>query len=302
MLATLSWGTASLGAWKWRFPDWTIPLAFWRCDSWSGAADLDHASNLATHSLTVSFFVVCVGWRPTVPLSFVFVCRLSVGQLTAGFHCLVLLRWGAWQSRVWRTSWLPLSCLRHRRFTERSRRPPWASVALSCHCCLLHLCTEHRPWHLVTGNWRNVDRCSILFYYFRGIVKCLLLCVSGVYLSSCKVHTLDQDWNRYVLAQITTHKTVFGAQTDLIIMWEASRHTGWQNTTTVWVPKFGKSVYSTFRLGPQRSKFMSENYPRRVEVPNHQHFPNFKSWIWLFSAKMFFSFWAISGSCFGTIT
>ena len=34
-----------------------------------------------------------------------------------------------------------------------------------------------------------------------------------------------------------------------------------------------------------------ENYPRRVEVPNPQQY---QSWIWLFLAKNFFSFWAIS--------
>ena len=51
---------------------------------------MDHASDLATHCLTV-FSTVCMGRRPTFPFSFVYVLMLSVSQLTAGLLCLMLL-------------------------------------------------------------------------------------------------------------------------------------------------------------------------------------------------------------------
>ena len=120
--------------WRQPFPDCINRLAFSRWDSWLGGASLDHASDLATHLLTV-FSTVCVGWRPTSPLSFVAVFMLSVLQLTAWSLCLVLLRWDVWPSRIWRNGWLLLSCRHHRRLTERSRIAPWASVAPSYHSC-----------------------------------------------------------------------------------------------------------------------------------------------------------------------
>ena len=76
---------AMFGFWcirKQLFPDCINRLAFSRWDSWLGKADLDHASDLTTHPLTV-FSTVCVGWRPTFYLSLLFVVVLSVGQLTA---------------------------------------------------------------------------------------------------------------------------------------------------------------------------------------------------------------------------
>ena len=41
------------------------------------------------HCLTV-FSTVCMAWRPTFPLSFVYVFMLSVSQLTAGLLCFVI--------------------------------------------------------------------------------------------------------------------------------------------------------------------------------------------------------------------
>ena len=102
--------------WRQLFPDCISRLAFSRCDSWLGEVSLDHASDLATHRLTL-FFTVSVGWRPIFHLSFVFVFMLSVSQLTAGLLCLLSLRWCVWPSRVWRTGWLLISCYRHRRIT-----------------------------------------------------------------------------------------------------------------------------------------------------------------------------------------
>ena len=44
-------------------------------------------------------------------------------------------------------------------------------------------------------------------------------------------------------------------------------------------------------LGGYKNGLKATDYPRRVEVPNPQQY---QSWIWLFLAKTFFSFWAIA--------
>ena len=114
------------------FPDCVNRLVFSRWDSWFGAAGLDHASDFATHLLTVCF-TVCVGWRSTFPLSPSFVVVLNVSQLTAASRFLVSLRWCVCPFRVLRTSWWLFNYHCHRHAAERSRRVPWASVAPSCH-------------------------------------------------------------------------------------------------------------------------------------------------------------------------
>ena len=124
---------AMLGFWCiWRqlFPDCINRLVFCRWDSWLGEANLAHASDLATHPLTV-FSTVCAGWRPTFPLSIMYVFMLSVSQLMTGLLCLVLLRWGVWPARVWQAGLLLFSCCRHRRLTERSCQSLLASFCRS---------------------------------------------------------------------------------------------------------------------------------------------------------------------------
>ena len=156
MLATPSWGNV----WVLVHKETAVSrlhqsLSFLRWDSWLGEASLDHASDLATHLLTVCF-TVCVGWRSTFPLSLLFVVVLNVSQLTAGSRFLVSLRWCAWPSRVWRTGWLLFNYHRRRHATERSRRVPWASVAphVITVCCVYVKSTVPDMWS--TGNCENV--------------------------------------------------------------------------------------------------------------------------------------------------